>query len=388
MKLIIVEQDIVKGIGQGRVGYEIARAALLAGIETSLVAISIEQELVEMGASWIPVRPKPWPAFLFTVAEFTRSATRAVKRIACGHDIIHAFGYTLDCPHQVNSSQFVHAAWAKSPCPTFRGRRMIYEFYQWLFTAINSRWERRAYFLAQNIVACSELVREELLTIGMSSDRIHVIGNGIDIVEFQPGFVSRNELGLPEAVTLALFVGDIRTPRKNLDAVLHSLVKVPDLHLAVVGAVENSPYPLLAERLNILSRVYFLGFRRDVNKLMQAADFFVFPSHYEPFGNVVLEAMASGLPVVVAATVGASSTVTPESGIVVANSEGHVSLTAAMQKLADSRTPRLEMGETGRRIAQDHTWRDMAERYLNLYQNVAEGALATIVPLKISERVL
>ena len=90
-----------------------------------------------------------------------------------------------------------------------------------------------------------------MVNIGVSRSQIRVILNGVDTEEFSPGEASRQKLGLPENVPLAMFAGDIRTPRKNLDTVLRALVKVPDLHLAVVGNPEGSPFPKLAASLGL-----------------------------------------------------------------------------------------------------------------------------------------
>ena len=136
-------------------------------------------------------------------------------------------------------------------CSYSRNRRDFYGFYQWLFTAFNARWEKQAFQKAQVVVAVSEKVAHELVKIGVPRSRIRVIINGVDLDEFTPGESNRQKLGLPENVTLALFAGDIRTPRKNLDTVLHALVKVPDLHLVVVGHTQNSPFPQLAASLGL-----------------------------------------------------------------------------------------------------------------------------------------
>ncbi len=66
------------------------------------------------------------------------------------------------------------------------------------------------------------------------------------------------------AAPLALFVGDIRSRRKNLELVLHALTEVRGLHLAVVGDTARSPYPAMAAELGVMDRVHFLGYRRDV----------------------------------------------------------------------------------------------------------------------------
>ncbi|WP_216455264.1 glycosyltransferase family 4 protein, partial [Arcanobacterium phocae] len=157
-------------------------------------------------------------------------------------------------------------------------------------------------------------------------------------------------------VPLALFVGDIRTNRKNLDTVLRALVGVPDLHLAVGGSIAGSPYPALAERLGVSDRVHFLDFRRDVADLMKAADLFVFPSRYEACTLVLLEAMASGLPAITAISAGGSEIVTPDCGVVLTDSEDVGALTRAMAELARDPERRERMGRRAREIAEQHSW--------------------------------
>jgi glycosyltransferase involved in cell wall biosynthesis len=73
-----------------------------------------------------------------------------------------------------------------------------------------------------------------------------------------------------------------------------------------------------------------LGFRQDVPDLMKAADFLVFPSRYEPFGLVVLEAMATGIPVITAATTGATELVTPDCSFVLPDSDDTQALAEAL----------------------------------------------------------
>jgi glycosyltransferase involved in cell wall biosynthesis len=167
-----------------------------------------------------------------------------------------------------------------------------------------------------------------------------------------------------------MFAGDIRLARKNLDTVLQALVQVPDLHLAVVGVTDGSPYPQLAKSLGLNDRVHFLGFRRDVPDLMKVVDFFVFPSRYEPFGLVVTEAMATGLPVITASCTGAAPLVTPEAGIVLPDPDDAEALAEAMQKLSLNPELRTKMGQAARAIALQHTWKNVAQEYLDLFEEM------------------
>lgn len=371
MKLAVVTHNVIRGDGQGRVAYEIARHALEQGHHVSLLADRVEPDLQALGAAWVPIQPRFQRVNLPKVWEFARRTRRVLARSKGAFDVVQAFGFVLDCPHQVNTAQFVHHAWRRSPVHTFRLRKDFYGLYQWTYTLLNARWERRAYRQAQVVVAASGQVRRELIVGGVPEERIRVILNATDPEEFRPGRADRAALALPENVPLALFAGDIRTPRKNLDTALKAMISVPGIHLAVVGAVAGSPYPKMAEKLGVSERVHFLDFRRDMARIMQAVDMFVFPSRYEPFGIVVLEAMASGVPVITAGTVGASELVTPECGIVIADPDDVPALAAAMLELRDDPPRRRAMGQAARQIAERHTWTNMAEAYLTLYQEVS-----------------
>src|SRR5260370_25449043 len=103
---------------------------------------------------------------------------------------------------------------------------------------------------------------------------------------------------------MAIFAGDLKTSRKNLDTVLNAIRMLPSVHLAVAGGVDGSPYLALAERLGVPDRVHFLGRVSAMPLLMKSADCFIFPSRYDPLGLVILEAMATGLPVITSASAG------------------------------------------------------------------------------------
>ena len=87
--------------------------------------------------------------------------------------------------------------------------------------------------------------------------------------------------------------------------------KIPQLQLAVVGDETQSPFPAMSQKMGLADRVRFLGYRRDVPRLMRTCDMFVFPSRYEACSLALLEALASGLPVISAKTAGGSELISP-----------------------------------------------------------------------------
>ncbi len=369
MRLAVVTHNVLRGDGQGRANYEIARYALQQGAIVTLIADRIDEDLVAAGAKWLPIQPKFLRRInLFKVLGFARQANALIQKIAKDVDIIHGYGYCLDVPHQVNTSQFVHSAWIKSPAHTARQNPNPYGLYQWTYSKLNSLWERSAYGKAEIVVAASSTVKEELKTIGVPEKRLRVILNGADLTEFHPGSAERNPLQLPEGVPLALFAGDIKTPRKNLDTVLKALANAPGVHLAIVGRAEGSPFPAMADALGIADRTHFLGFRRDIAQIMRSVDFFVFPSRYEACALVLAEATASGLPIITAKTTGGSELVSDAAGIRLEDPDDAEALTQAILALANDPERRHSMREAAWQRAQTNTWEDICGAYLRLYR--------------------
>ncbi len=371
MKLCIVTHKVIKGDGQGRVNYEVAWEAIRCGHQITLLASSIAPELQQHGqVDWIPILVKGWPTEFLRNLVFSWQSTKWLRKHRSKIDLVIVNGAITNTSADLNTVHFVHSSWLRSPVHTWRLRQDLYGLYQWLYTMLNACWEKEAFRQAEVIVPVSKKVEKELVKIGVPPERIRVIFNGVDLQEFCPGDGTRRQLNLPERVTLAFFAGDIRTPRKNLDTVLQALVQVPELHLAVAGNTEGSPYPQMTEKLGLRERVYFLGYRSDISEIMKAVDLFVFPSRYEPCGLVLLEAMASGLPVITAATAGGAEIVTPDCGVVLSDPDDSQALVQALENLTSDRNRRAQMGQAARAIAEQYSWTGMAQSYVNLFEEM------------------
>jgi glycosyltransferase involved in cell wall biosynthesis len=372
MRLALITHKFVRGDGQGRVNYELARAALDAGHAVWLLASEVAPELashplarvVRIGVTWLPTA-------LLQNQLFACRTALWLSRHRAELDVVHANGFVTWSSADVNSSHFVHAAWIRCQHHTWHMRRDPYGLYQLLYSFSGKWLESWSYQRARCIVAVSEQVRRELIETGLAPERLRVIQNGVDSEEFAPRDVSRDTLGLPEG-KLLLFIGDIKTPRKNLDTLLRALTRVRDGSLVVVGSLSGSPYPRLARDLGLENRVRFLGFRRDIPQLMQAADLFVFPSRYEACSLVLLEAAASGLPIIAARATGGTELLTPKCSVLVENAEDANELAAALNDLLASPSRLKDMGDEARRVALANSWQVMAGRYLQLYGEVLE----------------
>ena len=371
MKLCIVTPAIVKGDGQGRANYEIVQEALRRGHQVTLVAHRVAEDLLtHPSIQWVQFPSLKLPTAILKEIDFALRSARWLKQNVQKFDLVQSYGSVTFWNSDVNTAQFVHTSWLRSPVHISRQHRNLYGIYHWIHSILNSNWERKAFLQSRTVIAVSEGISRELQQLGVPKERIQVILNGVDTQEFIPGPCCREEMGLPLQGTIALFAGDIKSNRKNLDTILQSLVQVPNINLVVVGRTEGSPYPDLASKLGIADRVHFLGFRTDLPKIMRAVDLFVFPSRYEPFGMVVTEVMASGLPVITSAITGAAEIVTPESGIIIQNPEDITGLANALRQLAGDRELRNRMGLVGRSIAQQHNWKSKAAQYLNIFESM------------------
>ncbi len=375
MKICIVTHKLKKGDGQGRVNYEVAKEVIRRGHQLTLLASEVAPELQNHSlVNWVELPVQKFPTEFIRNIVFAKKSADWLNKHRPEFDLVKVNGAITATSADVNAVHFVHSSWLRSPVHISRTRRDAYGLYQWLYTALNAQWEKQAFQQAKVVVAVSEKVAQELVNIGVPRSQIQVIVNGVDLAEFTPGVSSRQTWNLPENVPLALFAGDIRTTRKNLDTVLYALAKVPDLHLAVVGDTEGSPFPQLAASLGLSERVHFLGYRRDIAAIMRAVDLFVFPSRYEACTLVLLEALASGLPVITATATGGAELVTSECGVVLSNTDDIEALAAALSSLICDRPLMQQMGKAARSLAEQYSWMTMAQTYVDLFEDLKENS--------------
>lgn len=369
MKLCIVTHKFVLGDGQGRVNYEVALAAAKRGHEVTLLAQEVCSTLIQHpNVRWIPIAGQWLPSTLLRTLFFSHRCSRWLRSHRDEFDLLQVNGTATAEAGDINAVHFVHSTWweflTKSQHPWHHPKLL----YQWVFTGLNVVWEKRTLPKARRLVAVSRNVEQDLINLGVPAQRIIKIFNGVDLQKFHPGTADRIQLGLPNQSTLALFVGDIRSNRKNLDTVLQAMLPLTDLQLAVVGGVDRSPYPAMVKQMGLADRVHFLGYRRDIADLMRACDFFVFPSRYEPFGMVICEAMACGLPVITGANSGAAELLETGAGIVLSDPEDVPSLIHALMQLTHNPQFRQQMGQAASTVVQAYSWGLVSDSYIQLFE--------------------
>ena len=231
---------------------------------------------------------------------------------------------------------------------------------------ISFRMERYAARRADLVITVSEENRADVVEqYGVPGERMRVIPNGIRPDRFHEA--------RPEGPTV-LFVGRLHQ-RKGVDHLLRAmpavLEHVPDARLLVAGSGEReADLKALKVELDLGDSVEFLGFVPDADlpDLYARASVFTMPSLYEGFGIVMIEAMASSVPVVAFATGGAPEVI--EDGV-----NGHLADPATLaDRLVDVLSDpagAAAMGRRGRRLVEErYSWEAVARRTAEVYGEV------------------
>jgi starch synthase len=253
--------------------------------------------------------------------------------------------------------------------------------------ALSMFCERTAIEAADAVIAVSHGVRQDVLNCypAVNPDRVHVIHNGIDpeIYRPQPSPETLGRLGIDPSRPFVLFNGRI-TRQKGLPLLLTAALKLdPQYQLVIVASSPDTPEiaaevaslagRFSAERGNLIWIDHFIA-REDLIHLHSHAAVFVCPSIYEPFGLVILEAMACETPVVASRVGGIPEIVVEgETGYLVdfnpADVDGFTSALAyRIEKLLRDPTLAARMGKAGReRVVQHFGWRAIASQTVQLY---------------------
>jgi len=247
--------------------------------------------------------------------------------------------------------------------------------------------------MAQNsdkIITVSYAMQQDLIRHGWSPSKISVVWNGVDPEKYDPRKVKKEDVmkiraryDVPDNWNMLLFVGRLTWVKgvRNLLIAMPSVLKeYPNTKLVILGkGEEQTDIVETAERLGIKEKVvYRFDFVPEPERILHyaAADACVFPSTYEPFGIVSLEAMAMEKPVVVGArgVVGFKeqvlSTGTDQNGIHV-NGEDPSDIAWGIKEVLRNPEKARNWGENGRkRVLEFFTWRKAAEETLKIYESL------------------
>ncbi|MEG0279263.1 MAG: glycosyltransferase family 4 protein [Morganella sp. (in: enterobacteria)] len=227
----------------------------------------------------------------------------------------------------------------------------------------------------KQVICNSEMVKKEVMEdFGLSESQITVIYNAIDSTRFYPAAEEqrlrlRREQGIPAAAKCLIYVGS-GFERKGLAAAIKAVSRNNDTWLLVAGQdKDEKAYRQLASSLGCADRIHFLGMQKQTLPLYQMCDGLLLPTLYDPFPNVVLEAMACGLPVITSTTCGGAEFITQ-------GEEGFVCDALDIDGLADAvaQLPcnhlNNAMSERARLRILPHTPAALSQQLIDLYGRV------------------
>lgn len=232
------------------------------------------------------------------------------------------------------------------------------------------------------IITLSEMSRKDLhLHYGIPLDRMVTIRNGVDSERFHPDArgryrkMMRRRHGIKEDEFLALFVASGNFMNRGLLNLYAALEQVSDLRIRVmVIGKDNWPaYSYEAKRRGILSKLVFVPFTEKAEAYYGMGDALVFPSCYDTFGLVVLEAMACGLPVMVSAQAGVSELITDGRDGLILKDPGDSYALAHLLRVLEDPGQRERMGQAARTTALYYTWDTVAEKTIAEYKKVIDS---------------
>lgn len=255
-----------------------------------------------------------------------------------------------------------------------------------------SNIEYRGAQIADRIITVSHMMKNELIRLGFPPEKIKVCYNGVDPEKYNPEKVSqekikelRNRYGIQDNESMVLFIGrlvGVKGADKLIAAMPHVLEKVPNVKLVIVGLGGMRSYlEALVKKSKLQDSVKFrFEFVPEQERIAHyaACDVSVFPSLYEPFGIVALEAMSMQKPVVVGATdaSGMKEIIVPngpdQCGFHINPNDPADIAWGIINAVQDSQR-KVQLGKNGRKIVlQKFTWNNSAKKTIEFYKELIE----------------
>lgn len=218
---------------------------------------------------------------------------------------------------------------------------------------------------ARAVFAVSDSIRDSLIGIGIPTEKIFTVHNAVDAEYFDPDALPvtrpsiRERFGIPASAPLAGIAARMNPWKGQFEligAASQLRNRFPDLHIMILGAdvpEMRAEYERRAREGGIADRLHFGGFQSDVRPFLQEFDLFVHPSHGEPFGLSIVEAMAMRKPVIACGTGGVPEIITHGQDGWLVPERSVEEVATAMATLLDDRELCRAMGERARQTVRE-----------------------------------
>lgn len=297
---------------------------------------------------------------------------------------------TASLKSNVVQVQFIHHAWQdiarKLPEDKIQKANPLRATYQNFLNHYKKQLEKRVYTPEKKYIAISHTIKKELMHyFRIPPENIEIIYHGVDCQVFTPWTSSlesrktretvRQELGFTDKDFILLHVGALNSRKGLLKTfkVLSFLKKqgFDNIKFLAVGQGQPEKLEELFSQYHIEDRVVIAPHSKDIRRYYWASDCFFFPTYYEPFGLVILEAMACGLPVAASSLAGGSELIIKGvNGLTFNPNSSEKKIADIISQISKKPEFRKNLGERARETALEHSWERVGDQYRDFYSRI------------------
>ncbi len=328
---------------------------------------------------------------------FARSTSKKVKELneKTPFDIIHANlplvpNFAIPDVSAKALVSTVHSTWkGEVEAIKHEGLRRLNtnEKFMLEFNYLLKSSEKKLMKRSDALIGVSMYTKKELTEFyNIEEDKIHVIYNGVDVDKFRPNNMKahlRRELGFEQKEKVILFVGRLYQ-RKGLDTLLESVPKVIQRVKDAKFIISGEGFKQIKEKLLRLTKkldieryVSFAGYFPDdkLPDLYAASDIFVLPALYENFPFAILEAQATGLPVVSTIVGGIPEIISNKENGLLVEPSNREQITQALLFLLENQEFAERLGRNARRLVEKkYAWPIVTGQLVDLYRSILKNA--------------
>lgn len=230
---------------------------------------------------------------------------------------------------------------------------------------------------ARQVITLSNVVKQQVMEkYGIDGEKIHPVHSGVDSQKFNPKnrekyfkeIRDRHNISYDD---LVLILAGNPFLSKGLPLVIDALpnLKEKNVKLIVAGKDNEKPFVTQAEKLGVKDKMIFIGRTTEMEKYFAASDIFILPTMYDAFGLVIIEAMASGLPVVVSQIAGAAELITDgKDGLLIKDQKDSKEVAEKLNYLIENNSIKKKIGSEARKTAEKTSWEVTAKKMLDVFE--------------------